>query len=109
MHDTDTAPMPAEQPNQPVPLVTMPIGFQHPQGYQPAAFLIISVNKEGKPFINMPMDQPHLCLHMATLALNSASEHAVKHMQAKHEDQARILAPPPGLSIPPWAGPAGRG
>ena len=109
MHDTDKAPDMTTQPNTPMPLETTPIGFQHPAGFEPVAFLIIGMSKSGQPFVNMPFTQPHLCLHLATLALAQASQLAVKALQEKAEDQSRILAPPPGLSIPPWAGPVGRG
>lgn len=111
LHDTDKATCgdPASQPNTPVKLVTTKMGFQHPEGFEPAAFLIIGMSKEGKPFINMPYDQPHLCLHLATIALARASELAVTQMQEALKKKSPILAPPPGLTIPPWRGPAGQG
>lgn len=109
MHDTDTQPGPASQPNQPVQLVTTAMGFQHPPDFKPAAFAMIGMTKEGQPFVNMPIEQPHLCLHLATLLLAQASKRAVEHMQAQLMEKPLVLAPPPGLVIPTWQGPAGRG
>lgn len=109
MHDTDKAPDLTMQPNQPIQLVTTNMGFQHPPGFQAAAFLIIGMTKEGQPFVNMPTDQPHLCLHLATIALAEASRLAVTKMQDALLQKSAIVQVPPGLTIPPWAGPAGRG
>lgn len=102
MHDTDKDPSPSEQPNQPVQLVTTPMGYQHPVGFEAAAFFIVGMTKEGKIFVNMPIDQPHLALHLATQGLLQASQLAVMSMQAKLQQRSPILAPPPGLTIPPW-------
>jgi hypothetical protein len=109
LHDTDREPGPESQPNQPAQLVTTRMGFQHPPGFEPAAFLIIGLTKEGQPFINMPHEHPHLCLHMATILLEKASELAVRTMQASHLKQSPILQVPPGTQLPPFRWPAGRG
>lgn len=109
IYDTDKTPPegnPSTPPNQPVPLVTTQMGFQHPAGFEPAAVLIIGMNKEGKTFINMPIEQPHLCLHLATITLQCASEMAVKTMHDALMKKSPIVPVPPGLTIPPWAEPA---
>ena len=90
-------------------LETMPIGFQHPPGFKPAAFMIIAINAEGVPCYNMPVDKPHLCLHMATLGQSQASKLAVQTMQDALKKKSPIVEVPAGLQIPTWPGRPGRG
>ena len=90
-------------------LQTTPIGFQHPPGFQPSALMVIAITKEGQVFTNMPLDQPHLALHLATMGLAEASKRAVQHMQASLQQQSPIMAVPPGMQLPTWNGRPGRG
>lgn len=78
--------------------------FLCPPGFEPAAFLITALDKEGRSFTNAPTDQPAVSLRLATLALDFASQHAIVKMQA----QSTIIKPPPG-PIPTFPGPEGRG
>ena len=95
--------------DKPKELDTMPIGFLHPPGFKPAVFMVIAISAEGVPCYNMPVDQPHVCLHLATLGLAEASKRAVQHMQAVSQKQSPIVAVPPGMQIPTWNGRPGRG
>jgi hypothetical protein len=92
----------------PPPMVTQAMGYQHPPGFEAVAFFIVGMDKHGTCFVNMPIPQPHLCLHLATMGIKFASEHAVKHMQAELLAKSPILQVPGGV-IPPWRGPEGRG
>ena len=89
-------------------LRSIPMAFLCPPGFEPAAFLITAINQSGQSYTNAPIEQPHLTLHLATLALNFASQLAVKCMQTARQKESPILQMPAG-SIPPWDGPAGRG
>ncbi len=80
------------------------VTFLCPPGFEPAAFLIAALNKEGQSFTNAPTEQPALTLRLATLALDFDSQHAIVKMQA----QSTIIKPPPG-PIPTFPGPEGRG
>jgi hypothetical protein len=106
MHDTD-------KPNgdglNPTPTMVMQaMGYQHPPGFEAVAFFIVGMDKTGTCFVNMPIPQPHLCLHLATMGIKFASEHAVKHMQNELMAKSPILQVPGGV-VPPWRGPEGRG
>ena len=75
-----------------------------PPGFEPAAYLITALNKEGKSFTNAPIEQPALCLILAKSAMDFAAQHAVANLQA----QNTIVKPSPG-PIPTFPGPEGRG
>ncbi len=90
------------KPNPEFEQITMT--FLCPPGFDPKAFLITALDKEGRSFTNAPTDQPAVALRLATLALDFASQHAIVKMQA----QSTIIKPPPG-AIPTFPGPEGRG
>lgn len=102
----------ADRPNgdglTPPAMVTQQLGYVHPPGFEAVAYFIVGMDKHGKAFVNMPLPQPHLCLHLATIGLQFASEYAVKHMQNAMQAKSPIVQVPGG-SIPPWRGPEGRG
>jgi hypothetical protein len=107
MYDSDK-PEP-EEAAEPVKLVTTAMGFQHQPGFEAAAYLIIGMDKDGQTCINMPNLQPHLCLHLATMALQKASQLAVLTLQqAILKEQNRVVVAPAG-AMPPWNGLSGRG
>src|SRR3972149_1816735 len=66
-------------------LRSIPMAFLCPPGFEPAAFLITAINQSGQSYTNAPIEQPHLTLHLATLALNFASQLAVKCMQTARQ------------------------
>lgn len=78
-----------------------------PPGFEPAAFLITALDKEGRSFTNAPTDQPAVALRLATVAMDFASQHAISAMQSRRERSAIIRAP--AGSIPTFPGPEGRG
>lgn len=94
------------QPKPEFEQVTMT--FLCPPGFEPAAFLITAMNKEGKSFTNAPTDQPALALRLATLAVDFASQHAIVHIQAEKKQTALIQRVPAG-TVPTSSGPEGRG
>ena len=77
--------------------------FLCPPGFEPAAFLITAVNKEGQSFTNVPTDQPTLALRLATVAMDFASQHAILKIQAQS-----TLVKPVSL-VTTFPGPEGRG
>jgi hypothetical protein len=96
----------AAVPNEPTALQQVSLTFLCPPGFEPAAFLITAINKNGQPYTNAPTTQPHLVLHLATLAMNFASQVAIASMQRPIAKSAIITAP--AGSVPPWNGPEGR-
>lgn len=85
----------------------IPITFLCPPGFEPAAFLITALDKEGRSFTNAPTDQPELSLRLATVAMDFASQHAIVHIQAEKMKSPIVHAP--AGSVPTWPGPEGRG
>lgn len=86
----------------------VPMMFLCPEGYEPAAFIITAIDRNGQHFTNAPTTQPHLSLRLATLALDYASQHAVLHIQKQMQKESPILQVPPGTTLPAWKGPEGR-
>lgn len=104
VHDTDKPKIDeAEVPK----MKTIQVGFNCPPGFEPACFIITAMDKNGNPFTNAPA-QPNLALHLARLAIDFATERAVRFMQGEMKRPPSIITAPAG-SIPPWEGPAGRG
>lgn len=86
---------------------TIQVGFVCPEGFEPAAFFVVAMDKEGRDFINTT-NQPNVALHLATIGLQFASKQAITHMQREQQEKSRIVVAPAG-SIPTFQGPAGRG
>ncbi len=93
----------------PRPLTEMQIGFLHPPGFEPAAFLVVAIDKNGNSFTNAPTDHPALMLRLGTVGLDFVSQRAVLHMQAVAQAKSPIVQVPAGMSFPPFPGPVGRG
>ena len=85
---------------------TVQIGFVCPEAFEPAAFFVVAMDKEGREFVNTT-NQPHLALHLATIGIKFASKMAVEHIQHEARQKSPIIKAS-GV-IPPWPGPAGRG
>ena len=92
----------------PRPLTEMKIGFLHPPGFEPAAFLVVAIDKNGNSFTNAPTDYPAVMLRLGTIGLDFVSQRAVLHMQAVDRAKSPILQVPAGMELPPFRGPAGR-
>lgn len=90
------------------PLEQINIAFVCPPGFEPAAFLIVALNKQGQSYTNAPIEQPALALRLGTVALDFVSQHAVVHIQREQMKQSPIIQAAAG-SIPTWRGPEGRG
>lgn len=105
IHDADK---PEMRPTDP-PFEQITLTFLCPPGFEPAAFLITALDKEGKSFTNAPTDQPALALRLATVALDFASQHAIVHIQAEKMKASPIVRVPAGAMPPTWRGPEGRG
>ena len=103
IQDADT--LDARPADPPFEQITMT--FLCPPGFEPAAFLITALDKEGRSFTNAPTDQPALSLRLATVALDFASQHAIVHIQAEKMKSPIVHAP--AGSVPTWPGPEGRG
>ena len=86
---------------------TIQVGFVCPEGFEPAAFFVVAMDKEGRDFINTT-NQPNVALHLATIGLQFASKQAITHMQREQQERSRIVVAPAG-SVPSFPGPAGRG
>jgi len=107
MNKTDEAGQPEVPVDQAYKQVTLT--FVCPPSFDPAAFIITAMNKEGQHFTNAPTNQPHLALRLATLALDFASYRAVLHIQQELLKKSPIVQVPPGTTLPEWKGPEGRG
>lgn len=105
IHDADK--LDARPADPPFEQITMT--FLCPPGFEPAAFLITALDKEGRSFTNAPTDQPALALRLATVALDFASQHAIVHIQAEKMKASPIVQVPAGAMPPTWRGPEGRG
>jgi len=104
---TDRVQIPDEA-GQPEPtLNTIQMGFLCPHGFEPAAFMIVAIDRQGKHFTNAP-PQEALALRLGTIAIDYVSQRAVLKMQAEALKKSPIITAPAG-SIPPFPGPAGRG
>lgn len=97
MHDTDKAP---DVQKEPPALVQKSIIFTCPPGFEVGGYLIVAIDKQGQPFTNVPPDVS-LGLHLAQIAVQYATRQAINAIQAK-EQRSNIVAPPPGLTIPPY-------
>lgn len=99
MHDTDKLPV-AETPQATPPLEQRPLIFTCPHTFEVSGYLIVAIDKHGQPFTNTPPDLS-LALHLAQIAVQYTTRQAIMALQAK-EPRSSIMAPPPGLTIPPW-------
>lgn len=86
---------------------TVQVGFVCPEAFEPAAFFVVAIDREGREFINTT-PQPAVALHLATLGLQFASKQAINHIQREMAEKSRIIVAPAG-SVPTFTGPAGRG
>lgn len=98
MHDTDNAP--PDVPAQPAPLVQQSLIFTCPAGFEVGGYMIVAIDAQGQPFTNAPPDVS-LALHLAQIAVSYTTRRAITSIQAK-ESRSTIVAPPSGLTIPPW-------
>lgn len=86
----------------------IPIAFVCPPGFEPGAFMIVAMDREGKHYTNAPLHLPHVMLRLATIGLDFASQRAILHIQENVKPKSAIVAPPPGLVVTPWRGPEGK-
>lgn len=94
---------PPETAMQQIPLV-----FVCPPGFELGAYMIVAMDREGKHYTNAPLHAPNLMLRLATIGLDFASQRAILHMQENVKPKSSIVAPPPGLVVPPRRGPEGK-
>ena len=76
-------------------LLTYSIGFKHPHNFQPASFMIIGVDPQGRCFVNAPFDNPGLVLHLLGNLTSSVTDHVKRELQPKNpqEEESRIIQP----------------
>lgn len=86
----------------------IPLAFVCPPGFEPGAYMIIAMDRDGKHYTNAPLHLPHVTLRLATIGLDFASQRAIMHIQEDAKPKSAIVAPAPGLVVPPWRGPEGK-
>ena len=93
----------------PGPFKEIQVTMRIPHDFHAVGYIVTAINKEGQSFTDGPFNQPHLALLLAIRTLDYAGQLAGQKLQEYIVKESPILKPPPGMSLPPFPGPEGRG